>query len=94
MGFSELLTICDYGPEKTKKMAVSTNKQPIRFKQIVDDLIDVVSIENKTLGMLNMVQDTLKITLTELCEELFGSENFHSIDLQQPKYWPLIESLL
>ncbi|MBA6339575.1 PAS domain-containing protein [Colwellia sp. MB02u-10] len=90
MGFSELLTICNYGPEKTKEMAGSINKQSKRLKQIVDDLIDVASIENKTPGMLDMVQDTLKITLTELCDEFSGSDNFHTIDLQQPKYWPLV----
>jgi PAS domain S-box-containing protein len=91
MGFSELLTMHYYGPEKTKEIAKSINKQSIRLKQIVDDLLDIASIESKTIDMLDMVQDTLEITLIELCEDYSGSDNFHSIDFHKPKFWPIVE---
>jgi signal transduction histidine kinase len=91
MGFSELLTMHYYGPEKTKEIAKSINKQSIRLKQIVDDLLDVASIESNTIDMLDMVQDTLEITLIELCEDFSGSDNFHSIDFHKPKFWPIVE---
>ena len=91
MGFSELLTMRDYGPEKTKEMAQSINKQSIRLKQIVDDLLDIANIENNTIGLLDMVQDTLEITLIELCEDFSGNDSFHSIDFHKTKCWPVIE---
>lgn len=91
MGFSELLSIRDYSPEKTKEIAETINKHSMRLKKLLDDLLDLASIENRTIGILRMEQDTLEVVLTELCEDISGSDNFHTIDLKKPNYWPVIE---
>lgn len=91
MGFSELLTMRDYGPEKTKEIAISINRQSTRLKELLDDLLDIASIENKTMGMLNMVHDTLEVPLIEVCEDVSGSDNFHNVEIEKPEHWPLIE---
>lgn len=91
MGFSELLSIRDYSPEKTKEIAESINRQSTRLKQLLDDLLDIASIENRTIGVLELVQDTLEKPLSELCEDMSGSDDFHIIELEKPNYWPIVE---
>ncbi len=91
MGYSELLGFREYPPEKVKEIAESINRQSKRLKNILDELLDLASIENRAAGVLEMVQDTLETPLIEVCEEMSGSDSFHSIQRKSRKNWPIVE---
>jgi K+-sensing histidine kinase KdpD len=91
MGFSELLAVRNYGPEKTKELAESVQLQSARLKQIMDDLLDIVSIEQRTVSSLEVIQVSLEHALVGLCDKISGCDNFHYIDLDNQKYWPIVE---
>jgi len=91
MGFSELLSMREYPPEKTKEIAGIINRQSIRLKLLLDDLLDLASIEDNTFSPTNMRQDTLEIPLLECCKDFDGSDDFHYLVIEPTEYWPLVE---
>lgn len=91
MGFSELLSIRDYDPEKTKEIASNINRQALRLKGLLDDLLDIARIEDQAMGAFNMQQDTLETVLTELITDISVSDDYHFIDFTKPAYWPTLE---
>ena len=48
MGYSELLGFREYPPEKVKEIAESINRQSKRLKNILDELLDLASIEKSS----------------------------------------------
>ena len=91
MGFSELLISREYNSEKTKKIAVSINRQSMRLKKLLDELLDLARIENRAKGVLNLEKCTLEAALTELCDDMSGSNDFHVMILTKPDSWPVLE---
>lgn len=91
MGFSELLISREYNSEKTKKIAVSINRQSMRLKKLLDELLDLARIENRAKGVLNLEKCTLEAALTELCDDMSGSNDFHVIIFTKPDGWPVLE---
>ncbi|MDO7596115.1 MAG: ATP-binding protein [Pseudomonadota bacterium] len=91
MGFSELLSIRDYNPEKTKEIASNINRQAVRLKALLDDLLDIARIEDRAMGAFDMQQGTLEAVLTELIIDISASDDYHFIDFQKPAHWPTVE---
>lgn len=91
MGFSELLSMREYPPEKTKELAKTINRQSIRLKLLLDDLLDLASIENGTFSATDLRRGTLEIPILECCHDFDGSDDFHHLVIEPTEYWPLVE---
>lgn len=91
MGFSELLSLRDYSAEKTKVIASKINTQSIRLKGLLDDLLDIATIEQRTVSQITLQQGSIEEVLTELIIEMSAFDNYHFIDFLKPAHWPTVE---
>jgi PAS domain S-box-containing protein len=90
MGFSELLSIREYSPEKTKEIAEIINRQSISLKLLLDGLLDIASIENGTSPPINMRQTTLEFLLADCCKDFDGSDDYHYLVIEPTEFWPVL----
>jgi signal transduction histidine kinase len=91
MGFSELLSMREYSPEKTKEIAETINRQSTRLKLLLDDLLDLASIENGTSSPIHVRQGTLEVPLTDCCKDFDGSDDYHYLVVEPTEFWPVVE---
>jgi PAS domain S-box-containing protein len=91
MGFSELLSMREYSPEKTKEIAEIINRQSTRLKSLLDDLLDLASIENGTSSPIHLRQATLEVPLAECCNDFDGSDDYHYLVIEPTEFWPVVE---
>jgi PAS domain S-box-containing protein len=91
MGFSELLSMREYSPEKTKEIAEIINRQSTRLKLLLDDLLDLASIENSTSSPIYLRQATLEVPLAECCKDFDGSDDYHYLVIEPTEFWPVVE---
>ena len=91
VGYSELLTMDDFGPEQIRDMANEINRAAVHMQMLVDDLLDLSRIESGRLRL--QPQDVQLDDLLRTAARSFEStSDRHEIRVDVPVRLPVIQA--